>query len=840
MSGGAPWRGSVVADALLLDVALLGEAVVRERVLAAWRPGADVRVLPDGRWLLRLPEPERWRAETAPGVPVRLAPGGVARWTRHGAAHEAVVTSLPRVPVEAWVALPGPVEHLDALEAPRPPVAGTTPPEAARGIDLARAARVVRDGAADAVAAELGRRAAGRASGLPGPGRSPAPPGRPGRLAALVLRTPPGDVVARRHARYLRGVTEAFERRDYDAALRRAIALGGGGAGLSLRLPDPRRGALRASADAGTGGRGLAVGGPTVEQHLRGLYVEAARRLEAEGRVEEAAFVRADLLQDVTDAVRTLERHGRLEAAARLAEGRLGPVDAIALWWRAGDRPRALLIARTYGAFERVVERLGGDDALAWRREWALHRRRAGDPLGAVRAAWPEPRLRAEVGEDLRAALALGGPDAAEMFALQLVHSPTPDAVRAATGLLAAPVDDAELPARLRLVQTLATWRVEDPAADRRLATEALRCLVRQDALRGALPDATRKGAVRALRERADPLAVADLPRPGPPAVPADGAELLLEGTGALAVLDAAATPRGVLLALGPHGVRWCGPAGQVLARWDVPADGVVLADHGAAALLLVRGEGLTELHRLDLVTRRVTPWVTLPLRSVATSYDGGSLVAVDDRGVVVLDVTASGARELWRQPLRPGTESVLDLARDAAGLAAVIRATGAGELPPGLHLWAWTLPDLLLRARPLVDLPPHPVTSVGLTARGHLHTAHADPDRGGPDMLRRQAQYRVDVATPAVPTTVLGDGSGVVLRTDHPGWVVLSPPPTPAERPERWTVQVRTASGGDPDDVVTVGVRRHEGRVVVHADGAVLAFETATGRAIARFATRV
>ena len=86
--------------------------------------------------------------------------------------------------------------------------------------------------------------------------------------------------------------------------------------------------------------------------------------------------------------------------AAELAESRnLDPSYAVRLWWRAGDRDRALGVAVARGAFASALVRLGNEDtnaAVELRRAWITERRGAGDHLGAVSAAWPVEALRDE------------------------------------------------------------------------------------------------------------------------------------------------------------------------------------------------------------------------------------------------------------------------------------------------------------------------------------------------------------------------------------------------------------------------------------------------------------
>src|SRR6185295_8622864 len=78
---------------------------------------------------------------------------------------------------------------------------------------------------------------------------------------------------------------------------------------------------------------------PDLHGELRRLYRDAFHRLEAQSRVEEAAFLLAEVLHADEEAVAFLERHGRLRLAAELAEARDLPSGLVVRqWFLAGDR----------------------------------------------------------------------------------------------------------------------------------------------------------------------------------------------------------------------------------------------------------------------------------------------------------------------------------------------------------------------------------------------------------------------------------------------------------------------------------------------------------------------
>ena len=159
-----------------------------------------------------------------------------------------------------------------------------------------------------------------------GVGSAPPPPHRiRSAIARRVMQSPAAGFVGRKHAEYIEELTRKFKSGQLDEALHSAIPLGGQlSTGLSLRLPQ-RRSELRISSRPRSATS--VPYGPTVQQHLHGLYRQAAKDLEAEGKVDQAAYVLAELLRDDAGCVALFERHDRFDAAAqarRRASSRTG------------------------------------------------------------------------------------------------------------------------------------------------------------------------------------------------------------------------------------------------------------------------------------------------------------------------------------------------------------------------------------------------------------------------------------------------------------------------------------------------------------------------------------
>jgi hypothetical protein len=784
VSGGASaFRGTIQASGFVLETSLLGEAEVRRRVVDLWRSRLTVRRMPDGAWLVVLADPVEVRSERAPGLPLvavdgaLTAPGllgittepGCAVLPRAGRVLRLRLADLPTVDQAGWVDLTGlRTELLTPLDLPADPPVTLGPTSRPPAPDLRAAAGVRRRTPAGDRRARKLTRTRGLARG--GPPRSPRQ-GR-GLIARLVLRSPAAAVVGRRHTRYLKALTEKFERRRWDEALRDAIALGGAGGVLSLRLPVRRTASLRPTAWPRASGRSVPYG-PTVQQHLADLYRQAATELERAGRVEEAAFVLADLLDAATEAVALLERGKRWELAAELAEGRqLTPELVVRLWWRAGQRDRAIEIARARGAFASAVERLSSVDAAAareLREAWVRGCQSAGDHLAAVEAAWPDERLRPLVIQNLEAGMALGGPAAAALFAHLVTDRPSDAARTGALALLDSREAD-DRPARERFVIALAGLRSRDLPQDRELCTAALRMLVRDAGTLGSLDERTARRTLRALRERADPLITTDLPSLG---WQARSPRATLEVTapahpGQLPVFDAAVLAGGaVLVAGGDFGVRLLTPDGRVRARWDVPAHQLIVADHGGSVLLAAWRGAIGEVHRLDLASRRVRRWATLHVRQMLPSFDGGLLTVIDDDGIALLDALADRPRVVWRELGRDTT--VHQIGRSPTSLAALVSQPVDWPRGARFELWRWDLPGMTLRQRPHARVDG--ALGAAILTTGRLLTLHPDP--AGDSLLLRWHDGRRVLAERALPhdpaTAILtsGDVHAVLVPSD-------------------------------------------------------------------------
>jgi MoxR-vWA-beta-propeller ternary system domain bpX6 len=727
------FQGTIRADAFVIDVGLLGLDICHARVLSLLTERSVVREIDSARWLLELETPVTVRSSSSPGLPLqrlggRLVsaptssiPEGVGdlclffrgEWCFFQTAALAIIDPstwltfddfhLVELRAAEVAKVPtGPAAVLYAVERPDMRKVANLAGRSEQSSELHEA--IARFKAERQRHRELlpGRR------GLSGPGdaqsnstsqrRSSAGEQRPIRalFSKFLLRTPASLWFAKKHQKYLRDLENAFDRGDLEEALRNAISIGDAESlGLSLALPSPRN---QLQPTLQSPGRTTTVPwGTETRNLLRDRYKKAAARLEAEGRYAEAAFVHVDLLGVPLEAVAMLERHKQFLLAAHIAEGHaLDPNLQVTLWWRAGEFQRAVALARRHGAFKAaisLVEQTDPATASQLRAQWVRALTTAGAYRAAVIAGWPDEELRSSLAWAMELGISQGGPDAEVLRAYRLSIDPS-DANRV-QALELCESTDLELDVQRELfLTTLSVLKITDSAVDREVSSAAFRSI-----LRNGTDWANRARTMKALTAftlRADRVLAADVPHSpfSSPMLKRVPVHILLDRPAPMQVAEAVALPNGfILAAFGELGVRLLNRNDRVAGQWSVPADHVVVADHGTKALLLSRRGAVVEVHRLDLVTRRCDHWATLRLQRWAETFDGAMWVVVTDDGLEILDTTSDRPVVLWRE-LSP-TDLVVDLQRSPSALTVAIQH----ELP-GPEMWRWDLPSMTLRSR--------------------------------------------------------------------------------------------------------------------------------------------
>ena len=517
--------------------------------------------------------------------------------------------------------------------------------------------------------------------------------------------------VGRRHASYIRKMREMFESGDLDSALRHAIPLAAeaGPRRLPFRPFSPRADLhIRPERSRPWS---VAEISPDLHGELQRLYREAFHRLEAQERVEEAAFLLAEVLHAHEEAVAFLETHGRLRLAAEMAEARdLPPGLIVRQWFLAGDRQRGLRIAHRTGAFADAVTRLERsremEQAAELRRLWARELAAAGDYAAAVDTLWPLEEERGRAFEWMDRAIEQGGAPAGRMLARKVALAPEPfEQVRAAAlGLLESWRAEG-VPARLAFADTLRRGP-QTPAAAA-LGRAAVRAVARDSGRLGArmaiadfrqLAAFTADGAVRT-----DALAMR-LPEParwlsrGEEGEPWR-VEIAARDAGTMPAYDAVFLPNGLTaVALGESGVRLLARGGRVVAELDQPAHRLVVSDHGDRAIALARRGDSWRLARLDFSLRQAEPWCEASLEAFAPDYDGALWFVAGPDGLLAAETAGRRLDGAWGVSRLPG--SALAIARSTTRCSLLL----AGETS---EIWTYELPSLTLRRRDPVAIAP-------------------------------------------------------------------------------------------------------------------------------------
>ena len=698
------WRGTIRVDALLFD-----QRDAARRILSMWEPGSSIVPCESG-WLLCFARNRWMRAQEAPGQAfVRVGAlwsalcvdeQEASRWpprsllrARHGVvAAEAVpvrnIDPSELIDVSAFA-----LEPLVALASPRPAAQRAAPIAAspstreilevgAAAEEVALVTRALRTkkpaaeglgkGGTAAAATALSNlmRWIWRGAERDGSGRGGGwsfMDGLRSLANRMILSTRLASVLGRRQAQYMSDLVDMLERQRFDEALRFAIPLSDDvvdSLGQLTFLTPSARSDFSLNLSPAQGSTVMAASGDSdLADRLRRLYRRAAEQFESAGKIENAAFVLADLLNLPEEAVSLLERHGKLRLAARLAEARnLAPDLMVRQWLLAGDRARAIALARRHEAYELAVRRLesshrGLADSL--RVEWAEALATRGAYAAASEAIWvveeERPRARAWLDE----AIARRGVAGARALArkLELVEEERPMTLRQIAGVLAEE-DSETATARVMLVTRLAANALAAPEM-----RSALRLGIRSRLRDAATLSRPMKAAeldtmAKAVGDgafRADLMSLPSLPHLAP-RLWAAGTESIVHSIdaadrGTSNVIDAVILEDGLVVAA-------LGEQGTVLLHGE--------ADGGAApgAGLSVRAVGTAgprpgpgtrdeswRVTRIDFVRRHATYWRDFRLDDFADTYDGATWFAAVDGALYAIDTAEEQLTSIWYNP---------------------------------------------------------------------------------------------------------------------------------------------------------------------------------------------
>ena len=508
-------------------------------------------------------------------------------------------------------------------------------------------------------------------------------------------------VVGRRQAAYLGKMMDMFERGDLNEALKHAIPLGD----LSsisqrpaLGVPSPRN-SLSILPWQGASSRSIGLG-DDVMAYLHQLYRASYVRLVAQNRIEEAAFVLAELLRANEEAVAFLEKHGKLTLAAELAEARkVAPGLVVRQWFIAGNIKRAVDIARRTQSFADAVLRLERSDrqqAKELRLVWAASLAQEGNYAGAVDVIWPLEAHRRTALQWMEKAIEVGGPVAARMLARKLALVPEEfDNIR--RSVLTFLEDES-----VELQETRASFAQVLCAGESSREAQTLARVTARAILRDAgqnTSSLTAKQFTRLINFAGDGPLRTDVP-PFPvegrrPVGPMLSVAYPQADRGSMPVHDALLLPNGrMLVALGEVGARLLTRDGRTVTHFDQPAERLVISDNGDRAIALARRGEVWRLSRLDLIEWRSEDWCDAHIDAFAPTYDGSLWFLGTKRDFYAIDATSKSFEALWRVP--DAGSKVLGVARSPVCCNFLTVTDGWSEV----EQWLYQLPLLTLRHR--------------------------------------------------------------------------------------------------------------------------------------------
>jgi hypothetical protein len=511
------------------------------------------------------------------------------------------------------------------------------------------------------------------------------------------------QLISSRHARYLASMMEMFQSGNIEEGLRHAIPLADSTKLASTRrswfkLPQ-RRPDLSIRFQRPEPRSAWGMGGQWYN-YLRDLYRQAFQRLEAQGRIEEAAFVLTELLAAHAEAVSFLEKHGRFRLAAEIAEDRkLTPVLAIRLWWLAKESRRAISLACRTGQFAQAIQLLVGHPAEAdqLRLVWAERLQQSGKYLAAAEAVWPMKSESDLALKYLNQAIAGGGTAAAIALARKVARFP------------------ASFPEILGAVEPLMAEESYESAGARRVFAESLRnepmnpesqVLARLTAralVRDVQQGLAEKSPVRLRRLldfTGDPCLRTDVPpvellAPGAKSLPAGVCELSASDVGSQAVYDLALLPDGrLLVALGEAGLILLSREGRQVAQWNQPAQRLVVSEDGTRALGLAQRDGICRLLRFDVLARKAEYWCDARLSAYCDDFDGSVWSIAEGEDLFLIDTLAPRFEPLWRVPALDGKVVAMQRNRKENRLHVVTRNSKL------MTLWTFDHPSCQLRTK--------------------------------------------------------------------------------------------------------------------------------------------
>lgn len=187
----------------------------------------------------------------------------------------------------------------------------------------------------------------------------------------LVWNSALGTGLHRKYGQRIGEIEELFAKGKIDEALRKALPLGNNNSedefkkksfgNFPLSGPEIRQNLFIQHTVQAQNSHDILSG--DAHYALQQMYRQQVQELIKNEDYERAAFISAELLNDPAAAVEIFERKGDFKTAAKLAQGRkLPPETFIPLWYKAGEKQKALHLAAQYDVFAALYNSVPKED----------------------------------------------------------------------------------------------------------------------------------------------------------------------------------------------------------------------------------------------------------------------------------------------------------------------------------------------------------------------------------------------------------------------------------------------------------------------------------------------
>jgi len=145
---------------------------------------------------------------------------------------------------------------------------------------------------------------------------------------------------------------------------------------------------------------------------------------------------------------------------------------------------------------------------------------------------------------------------------------------------------------------------------------------------------------------------------------------------------------------MGEVGLKLITRDGRTIAHFDEPADRLVVSENGSKIITMARRGAVWALSRVDVLSRKATPWCHAEISRFGTSFDGATWYVVCGQDLYAIDATSQRLDALWRIP---------DLGHLVGPLTLASAKLDFLTYKDNLWLWEYQLPQLRLKSKTLL-----------------------------------------------------------------------------------------------------------------------------------------